>query len=162
MAGATDGDAERAALIERLRDLGERDATETAQFQQVAAAHYGLGVTEMKALGVLLREGSVTAGRLATELHLTTGGVTGVVDRLARRGLARRLADPTDRRRVVVEPDLAALAAGENVYLAIGEAFADLHAGYTTDQLRFLAAHLERSIALTRRETDKLAGRPRP
>ncbi len=159
---ATGRDAERAALIERLRDLGERDAMETAQFQQAAAAHYGLGVTEMKALGVLLREGGVTAGRLAAELHLTSGGVTGVVDRLARRGLARRVPDPDDRRRVVVEADPDALAAGENVYLSIGQAFAELYAGYSTEQLRFLTVHLERSIGLTRQETDKLAGRQRP
>lgn len=150
-------DALRADLIDRLRSLGEQSATETALFQQRAAAHYGLGVSEMKALGVLLREGRATAGRLADELNLTSGAVTGVIDRLARRGLVRRAADPVDRRRVLVEPDRAALAAGENVYLPIGRAFDELHAGYRTDQLEFLAGYLERSVAITRAESARLA-----
>ena len=98
----------RAGLIDRLRSLGEQSATETALFQQRAAAQYGLGISEMKALGVLLREGPAAAGRLAVELGLTTGAVTGVIDRLARRGLVRRTADPDDRRRVLVEPGIRA------------------------------------------------------
>jgi DNA-binding MarR family transcriptional regulator len=151
-------DAERSALIDRLRFLGERNATETALFQQAAAARYGLGVSDMKALGLLIREGRATAGRLAEELNLTTGAVTGVIDRLARRGVAHRTLDPDDRRRVVVEPDMEALARGENVYLPIGRAFDELHAGYVNEELQFLADYLERSIAITRIETGRLAG----
>ncbi|ACV77372.1 MarR family winged helix-turn-helix transcriptional regulator [Nakamurella multipartita] len=151
-----DDHADRAALIDRLRVLGERNATETAVFQQAAAAHYGLGVSDMKALGVLVREGRVTAGRLAEELHLTTGAVTGVIDRLTRRGVARRTPDPDDRRKVLVEPDLAALAEGENVYLAIGRAFDELHAGYRQQDLEFLADYLERSIQITHEQTARL------
>ena len=150
-----DDHAERAALIDRLRVLGERNATETAVFQQAAAAHYGLGVSDMKALGLLVREGRATAGRLAEELHLTTGAVTGVIDRLTRRGVARRT-DPDDRRKVLVEPDLAALAEGENVYLAIGRAFDELHAGYRQQDLEFLADYLERSIEITHEQTARL------
>lgn len=151
-----DDHADRAALIDRLRVLGERNATETAVFQQAAAAHYGLGVSDMKALGVLVREGRATAGRLAEELHLTTGAVTGVIDRLTRRGVARRTPDPDDRRKVLVEPDLAALAEGENVYLAISRAFDELHAGYRQQDLEFLADYLERSIQITHEQTARL------
>src|SRR5262245_13646846 len=120
-------DRRRDELIARLMLLGELDATQTALFQQAAAATYGLGITEMKALSILTREGARTAGQLAAGLHLTSGAVTGVVDRLVRRGFARRTQDEHDRRRVVIEADLATLASGENVYRSIGEAFAALH-----------------------------------
>ncbi len=149
-------DHRRRELIERLQVLSEVDATQTALFQQTAAATYGLGVTEMKALSVLLREGPCSAGHLAAALHLTSGAVTGVVDRLVARGFARRTQDESDRRKVVIEADHATLASGENVYRSIGEAFAALHASYPTDQLEFLAQHLEKSIELTKRETEKL------
>jgi DNA-binding MarR family transcriptional regulator len=148
--------ARRAELIARLQLLGEMDATQTALFQQTAAATYGLGVTEMKALSVLLREGPRSAGQLAAALHLTSGAVTGVVDRLVARGVARRTQDERDRRKVVIEADHATLDSGENVYRSIGEAFAELHAGYTTEQLEFLARHVEASIEITKRETGKL------
>jgi DNA-binding MarR family transcriptional regulator len=149
-------DARRRELLARLTLLGEVDATQTAMFQQAAAATYGLGITEMKALSVLVREGPQSAGQLAVALHLTSGAITGVVDRLVRRGFAHRTPDERDRRKVVIEADLATLTAGENAYHSIGDAFAALHAGYTTEQLEFLARHLEASIAITKRETERL------
>ena len=79
-------DEEHARLVERLRLLGEVYATQTAVFQQQAAASLGLGVTDMKALSILLREGPQTAGALMTRLNLTSGAVTGLVDRFDRRG----------------------------------------------------------------------------
>jgi hypothetical protein len=51
---------------------------------------------------------------------------------------------------VLVEPDRAALATGENVYLPIGRAFDELHAGYRTEELEFLADYLQRSVEITR------------
>lgn len=149
-------DARRAELIDRLRLLGQISSTETAMFQQAAAASYGLGVSEMKALDLLTRLGPQTAGQLTLALRLTSGAVTGVIDRLERRGIVRRVADPGDRRRVVVEADLAVLRAGPNVYDGIGAAFAELHASYTTEQLEFLIEYLERSVALTRQEAARL------
>ncbi|MFB7597461.1 MarR family winged helix-turn-helix transcriptional regulator [Streptomyces sp. NPDC056160] len=50
------------------------------------------------------REGSLTSGEPATRTGLTTGATTRVIDRLERAGYARRVADPADRRRVIVEP----------------------------------------------------------
>ncbi|MEY2515964.1 MAG: hypothetical protein QOJ89_3322, partial [bacterium] len=49
------------------------------------------------------REEPVSAGRLAEASGLTTAAVTAVIDRLEKAGYARRLSDPTDRRRVLVE-----------------------------------------------------------
>ena len=55
----------REKLIARLQLLGEQESTETAMFHQAAAASYGLGITDMKALQIVLREGPQTAGQLA-------------------------------------------------------------------------------------------------
>lgn len=153
------GKQRRQELIARLQVLSEIDATQTALFQQTAAAVYGLGITEMKALSILLREGPCSAGHLASALHVTSGAVTGVVDRLVARSFARRTPDERDRRRVVIEVDQATLASGENVYRSIGEAFAALYASYTIEQLEFLTRHLEASIEITRRETEALRRR---
>lgn len=148
--------SDRDDLIERLALLGEEEATQTALFQQLAAASYGLGVTHMKALSILLREGPQSASDLMARLHVTSGAVTGIVDRLVADGLATREPDVADRRRVRVAADPAGLAGRENVYAGIGTAFAELYTGYTTEQLRFLAAHAERSIAITRAQAAAL------
>ena len=147
---------DRDELTARLALLSEADATGTAQFQQAAAASYGVGITEMRALSILVREGPQSAGALVAALHVTSGAVTGIVDRLIAKGLARRAPDPDDRRRIVVTPDLEGLASGESPYAGIGAAFAELYEGYTVAELEFLARHLESSIAITSRESGRL------
>jgi DNA-binding MarR family transcriptional regulator len=147
----------RAALNAQLVVLGEVASTETALFHQAAAARHGLGITDMKALGALLQEGPMTAGQLARRLSLTTGAVTSVIDRLARRELVTRQPDARDRRKVIVVANQTRVAAGENVYQSIGAAFSRLHDTLTTEQLEFLVRYHQTSIELTKQEIAKLA-----
>src|SRR5579859_4631546 len=139
MSERKDGDNEersrRKALAERLYALGEVASTETALFHQAAAAKYGLGITDMKTLSVLMQEGPMTAGRLAQRLSLTTGAVTNVIDRLQRRGFVSRAPDPDDRRKVIVIVNQEALASSGNVYLSIGQAFSELFETYSSEEL---------------------------
>jgi hypothetical protein len=156
------GSGARDELIARLTDLGAQSASLTGLFQQRAAASYGLGVSDMKALDLLMRNGPQTAGQLGAALNLTSGAVTGIADRLIKRGFARREADAADRRRVLISADFAALQSGPNVYQSIGEAFRRLHESLTTEQLAFLARYQEESIALTQQAVDALGGAQGP
>jgi DNA-binding MarR family transcriptional regulator len=80
------------------------------QFNGIVAAQMGVGVTELQALYELARHGPATPGRLATRLNITTGSASRLVERLVAAGHVRRVADPDDRRRVLVEPEPASLA----------------------------------------------------
>jgi MarR family transcriptional regulator, organic hydroperoxide resistance regulator len=155
-AGAPEVDR-REALIDQLRTLGETASTETALFHQVAAAKYGLGITDMKALSALLQEGAMTAGQLARRLSLTSGAVTNLIDRLERHDFVRRVADTKDRRRVIVRANQSKLASSDNAYLSIGEAFSGLLRTYSTEQLAFLVRYQQAAIELTKQEIAKLA-----
>ena len=70
---------------------------------QVVADFLGLNRTDTRCLDIIERLDGVSAGRLASEAGLSTGAVTTVLDRLERAGYARRVQDPGDRRRVLVE-----------------------------------------------------------
>jgi DNA-binding MarR family transcriptional regulator len=157
---STTTSAVRSALIARLARLGEQESTGTALFHQAAAASYGVGVVDMKALSILLAEGPQSAGSLGAAIGLTSGAVTGLVDRLIAHGMATRSNDPADRRRSIISADPAVLE-GDNVYLSIGAAFSALHSGYTTEELEFLVRYLTASIEITRQETAALKQRPR-
>jgi DNA-binding MarR family transcriptional regulator len=65
----------------------------------------GLNPTDLGSLCLLLLHGPAPAGRLAELTGLTTGAVTGVIDRLEEGGFVHREVDPTDRRKVIVVPD---------------------------------------------------------
>jgi len=70
-----------------------------------ATEDVGVNPTDLGALCLLLLHGPAPAGRLADLTGLTTGAVTGVIDRLEAGGLVRREVDPADRRKVIVVPD---------------------------------------------------------
>lgn len=72
-------------------------------FHSAVSERMGVSVTDAKSRSILLQLGPMTAGQLAERLGLTTGAVTGVIDRLERAGLVRRVPDRDDRRRVVVD-----------------------------------------------------------
>lgn len=80
-----------------------------------ACQRLGLGPTDVRFLTLLDLYGPLTPGRLATLTGLTTGSVTGVIDRLERAGLVGRRRDDTDRRkvRVVAMPEATARLAAE-------------------------------------------------
>ena len=75
----------------------------TDQMDDAACKALGVNRTDGRCLDVIDREGPVSAGRLAEASGLTTAAVTAVIDRLEKAGYARRLSDPDDRRRVLVE-----------------------------------------------------------
>src|SRR4051794_26920350 len=88
-----------AALQQELRNFSDQDVL----FSQALADRLGINLTDFKCLSILERTGAVTAGKLAELTGLTTGAVTGLIDRLEKAGWARRVRDPNDRRHVIIE-----------------------------------------------------------
>jgi DNA-binding MarR family transcriptional regulator len=91
-------------LRAEVSDLLLRFIAGVVLFSNEVAKQVGLGPSDSQFLGLLGLEGPLTPGRLAELTGLTTGTVTGVLDRLERGGYVRRERDATDRRKVVVTP----------------------------------------------------------
>ncbi|WP_240913120.1 MarR family winged helix-turn-helix transcriptional regulator [Paenibacillus favisporus] len=83
-------------LTEELRN----NSTATILFHQAIAAKLGLNSTDHKCLDVIMKNQPLTAGQLAALTGLTTGAITGVLDRLEKVGYIFREQDPEDKRRV--------------------------------------------------------------
>src|SRR5262245_50684841 len=97
---------DRARLLAELLAEFRKLSTATVLLHQAVADRLGLNVTDHKCAELLARTGPVPAGELARLTGLTTGAVTGVIDRLEAAGFVRRAKDPADRRKVIVEPDV--------------------------------------------------------
>src|SRR6058998_2393191 len=91
-------------------------------FGQTVAIRFGLSESDIEALELLIDSGAATAGRLSDLMGLTTGAVTRVIDRLEQAGYVRRVPDPNDRRRVIVEVVPEKVAAVESTLGRIGQA----------------------------------------
>ncbi|TDY71879.1 DNA-binding MarR family transcriptional regulator [Leptospira meyeri] len=80
---------------------------ETAlNMHEAIAKKAGLSGTDHKYLGYLIEKGEMTAGELAKISGLTTGAITGVIDRLEKNKLVKRKFLPDDRRKVMIVPNL--------------------------------------------------------
>jgi DNA-binding MarR family transcriptional regulator len=86
-------------LLDEIR--GNQRATDAVD--EAAAQAIGVNRTDSKCIDILEQRGRMSAGELARHSGLTTGAVTAVIDRLERMDYVRRVADPADRRRVLVE-----------------------------------------------------------
>ena len=94
--------SERTGLLDEMQRAGRELSAATIMFHQAIADRLGLNPTDHKCLDLLASKGLMTAGELAEMTGLTTGAITGVIDRLEAAGFAAREDDPNDRRRVIL------------------------------------------------------------
>ncbi|MET9492932.1 MarR family transcriptional regulator [Nocardia sp. NPDC006630] len=137
--------------------LGREFASAMVNFHAATGKLLGLSAIERKCMDTLQRLGPVTAGTIAEHTGLTTGAVTGLVDRLEKAGYARRTRDPHDRRKVLVEliPNARADAVLASVFIPFGADMTELATRYTLAELQAITDWLHRTtdilVANTRR-----------
>lgn len=146
---------ERAEAVERI---GKRLSTATVLFHTALAERIGLGPTEAKCRTLLAAAGPKTAGELAAMTGLTTGAITGVIDRLEAAGFARRTSDLRDRRRVIVEAVVDAKRDREirSLFAPMGSSIQALAARYSARELDTILEFLTGAAEVLERETRKL------
>jgi DNA-binding MarR family transcriptional regulator len=103
-------------------------------FQQAVAEHFGFTVTELVCGNLLDMFGAMPAGRLAELTGLTSGAITGVIDRMVASGFVRRASDPNDRRRVIIEPTRVREAEFDRIFSGLGRGLGQLLAELTPAQ----------------------------
>jgi len=92
----------RAALLTELEHAVRKSSALGVIFGQTVANKVGMSSSDLECLDFLNIEQRVTAGRLAELTGLTTGAITGMVDRLEKAGFVRRERDDNDRRKVFI------------------------------------------------------------
>ncbi|HEY2702604.1 MAG TPA: MarR family transcriptional regulator [Candidatus Dormibacteraeota bacterium] len=155
----------RAELDAELTREWRQLAGELALLNQGISDRLGINGTDLQCLSVLGTAGPIAAGQLAERTGLTTGAVTGVIDRLEKAGLVRRERDSVDRRKVIVQPlsdeELRTRAPELDAVFRSILAGAESEATYTDEQLDLIVRFIRRShpviqnqIAALRRGTD--------
>jgi DNA-binding MarR family transcriptional regulator len=139
------------------RSAAFRQYLDAVGLQGLASAEAaGLHTSEWYALSLITLEGSLTSGELASRTGLTTGATTRLIDRLERAGYARRAADPTDRRRVIVEPVPDALGRIEEAVGPARRHIAEIMARYTPEQQALLFDYFRHAAPAFRAATEEI------
>jgi DNA-binding MarR family transcriptional regulator len=144
------------AIIEKRREM----STETIMFHQAVADELGLHITDHKCLDLIRNYGAMPAGRLAELTGLTTGAITGTIDRLEKAGYVRRANDPKDRRRTIVEPTRNKKFERkiETIFIPLHERMHELLSSYSDSELAFLLDVLTKTLDQLHEELVKLRG----
>jgi len=152
--------SERGDLVEGILMAGRESSAATVMLHTAIAARVGLTATDTKTIDTLTRLGRVTAGEVARHTGLATASVTSLIDRLEKKGLVRRVRDPQDRRRVIVEPVRERIVQGDSVFGSIREGFASLLERYNDDQLETILDFMQRSSKRARELTATFSAKP--
>jgi len=128
---------------------------------QVVADFLGLNRTDTRCLDIIERLDGVSAGRLAAEAGLSTGAVTTVLDRLERAGYARRVPDPGDRRRVLVELTPGARRQLRELFAPLADGTVRQLEAYTTDQISLVRDFMRDHRRLNEAHTERVRSRRR-
>ena len=142
--------------MEELEHAMRRASAQGVLFGQTVANRVGLSSSDMECLDFLILEGRVTAGRLAEVTGLTTGAITGVVDRLEQAGLVRRERDANDRRKVFIAAIPENTARIGKFYVHLQQAMLKAWDTYSEAELRLLLRFTTQGYATMLAATEEL------
>jgi DNA-binding MarR family transcriptional regulator len=124
--------------MQELEHAVRRASAQGVIFGQTVADRAGISNSDMDCLDFVILEGRVTAGRLAEVTGLTTGAITGVVDRLEQAGFVRRERDADDRRKVFIAPIPENISKVGKLYEHMQRAMLKAWEAYSDAELRLL------------------------
>jgi DNA-binding MarR family transcriptional regulator len=140
-------------LVEQFRLSGNQDGA----FDNLAAQRLGVSVSDLHCLNIIESQGRLTAGALAAAAGLTTGAITGVVDRLERAEYVRRVRDRADRRKIGVEVTPKFYARAETIWAPLRQDWDHtLRSRFTSQQLDSAIDFLRSTNEIVARHIERL------
>jgi DNA-binding MarR family transcriptional regulator len=151
----------RAALLQELENAMRKVSSQGAMFAKIVADRAGISSADMDCIDFVNVEGRMTAGRLAELTGLTTGAITGVVDRLETAGFVRRERDEGDRRKVFIVPVAERMMQMGRPYELVQRAMQKQCEAYSDAELKFLIRYGAESYQSMLEATTQLNGAAR-
>lgn len=143
--------------IHQTRKLSQRYAYTSIQMHEAIARKAGLSGTDHKYLGFLLEKGQMTAGELAVLTGLTTGAVTGLIDRFEKKKLVKRQFAADDRRKVLIKPNTKnIMALFEPLYREFRSKSEKLLASFSNKERSVIETYFSKAIDIMNETTRKI------
>jgi DNA-binding MarR family transcriptional regulator len=145
-------------LLDSLEEQSRELSTRTVIFHHLIGERLGLNPTDHKCLDVIIRTGTpMTASQLAEETGLSTGAITGVVDRLEKAGYVRRKRDQKDRRLVFINVLMdKAMVKLSPIFDPIKQASRNLYSKYSDEELALILDFITNCNKMTQQITTNM------
>lgn len=156
--GPAEGDSPLGDVLEFMRLLWAVDHA-LHSMSRLMGRRLGITGPQRLVIRIVGRYPGISAGRLAAILHVDPSTLTGILDRLVRRGLLERRADPSDGRRALFELRKAGVAVNkmrtDTVEAAVKDVLAEVAPADLEATKRVLAALGERLAVGTARWAER-------
>lgn len=149
----------RGHLLADLMRQSRRLSTLSTLFAQSTADHLGMNLSDMLCLSIISGAGPMTLGQLASMMGLSTGSITGLVDRLERLDLVRRQRDVEDRRRIMIHLNPARSKEIGQAFVPMLESRWQHLEQFTDDELGVISRYLSGSIESVAHATEAIRSR---
>jgi DNA-binding MarR family transcriptional regulator len=144
-------------LLTQVRRLSQQYAYTSIQMHEAIGRKAGLSGTDHKYLGFLIEKGQMTAGELASLTGLTTGAVTGLVDRFEKKKLVKRQFAGDDRRKVFIKPNTEnIMALFVPLYAAFRNKSEILMSSFSNKEIKVIETYFLKAIEIMNETTNKL------
>ena len=141
-------------VIKRVRKLIQHYSYTSIQMHEAIGRKAGLSGTDHKYLGFLIEKGQMTAGELSTLTGLTTGAVTGLIDRFEKKKLVKRQFAEDDRRKVIIEPNTKnIMALLEPLYKEFRNKSEKLIASFSNKEIKIIETYFSKAIEIMNETT---------
>lgn len=143
--------------ITRIRRLSQLYAYTSIQMHEAVGRKAGLSGTDHKYLGFLMEKGQMTAGELSNLTGLTTGAITGLIDRFEKKKLVKRQFAEDDRRKVIIVPNTKnIMALFVPLYKEFRSKSEKLIESFSNKEIKILEAYFSKAIEIMNETTNNL------
>jgi DNA-binding MarR family transcriptional regulator len=143
--------------LQRTRKLSQQYAYASIQMHEAIARKAGLPGTDHKYLGFIMEKGRMTAGELAELTGLTTGAVTGLIDRFEKKKLVKRQFADDDRRKVFIVPNAKNIM---DLFVPLYKDFRNrsnkLLSSFSSKEIEIIDSYFTRAIDIMQDTTNKM------
>jgi DNA-binding MarR family transcriptional regulator len=146
-------------LIRDLSNAVRAMQRATDSMDQATTDYCGINRTDGHCLDLLHERGAMTAGQLAEHAGLSPGAITTVLDRLEAHDYVRRVRDPADRRRVMVEITERMLEITERLYGPLAQAVVWLRR-YSEEELSAILEFVVKSTEVQQERAAEIRALP--
>ena len=142
---------------EKTRKLSQQYTYTSILMHEAIARKAGLSGTDHKYLGFLIEKGQMTAGELSNLTGLTTGAVTGLIDRFEKKNLVTRQFVEDDRRKVFIVPNTKNIM---TLFVPLYKEFRSksekLLASFSDEEIKIIETYLAKAIEIMNETTNSI------
>jgi len=146
-----------ATMADKFRTASRQYSDASIFMHEAIARKAGLSGTDHKYLGLILQYKELTAGDISKLTGLTTGAVTGLVDRMEKKNLLKRQFTKEDRRKVIIVPNMEnSMNLLEPIFSDLQRKTADLIASFSEKEIQIIEKYFTEATTIMIETTKNL------